>query len=98
MNTLSNGSIAVGAPGSWMRFQAAYEDELYKAIESDPAAYSTPLNRGEISKLARRMLIAAASLKANVSAPMKRAARAIGIKPTMTAISIYLKAAGIPQD
>ena len=25
MNTLPNGALAVGAPGSWMRLQAAYE-------------------------------------------------------------------------
>jgi hypothetical protein len=98
MNTLSNGSLAVGSEGSWMRFQSAYEDELYKAIERSPSDYSTPLDRAEIAKLARKMLIGAAHMNTNLSPSLRKAARSVGAVPTITGISIYLKSAGIPAE
>lgn len=91
MNRLSNGAIAVGFEGSWMRLQAAYEFELEKAYESGLVR----LNGGEtIADRAERMLIAMMEGRALPGESMKAAAKACGIKPTEKAIVEYLKLAG----
>lgn len=90
MNTLSNGSIAVGSEGSWMRFQAAYEYELQQAYEKGIVRLKA---EETISTRAITMLEAIIDKRATAGDAMKRAAKACGIKPTEKAIVDYLKAA-----
>lgn len=91
MNTLSNGALAVGAPGSLMRFQAAYEHELMKAVESKPSEYSYGID--SVPSVAARMVAALAKGNASLSPAIKRAAKACEIKPTTNGIKEYLEAA-----
>lgn len=91
MNTLSNGALAVGAPGSLMRFQAAYEHELKKAIESNPSEYAYPVE--SVPTVAAKMVAAMARGRASLSPAIKRAAKACDIHPTITGIKEYLQAA-----
>lgn len=90
MNTFSNGALAVGAPGSLMRFQAAYEYELIKAIESNPSEYY-PVE--SVPTVAAKMVAAMARGGASLSPAIKRAAKACDIHPTITGIREYLQAA-----
>jgi hypothetical protein len=81
MNTLSNGSIAVGAPRSWMRLQAAYEHELEKIYGM------------RLQERAYCQLFAVMEGDLKVGDAMKAAAVACGVKPTSKAVREYLIAA-----
>lgn len=90
MNTLSNGAIAVGTEGSWMRFQCAYEFELEKAYEAGVLR----LNGSEtIPQRAEKMLLALMNRQAVLGESMKAAARACNVKPNEKAVRDYLVAA-----
>ena len=87
MNRLSNGAIAVGTEGSWMRFQAAYEFELEKAYQSGNLRL---IGSETIPQRAEKMLIGILEKRAMVGESMKAAAKACGVKPTEKAIREYL--------
>lgn len=90
MNMLSNGAIAVGFEGSWMRFQAAYEHELDRAYDKGLVR----LTAGEtIPMRAEKMLHAMLDRTATAGEAMKAAAVACGVKPTEKAITEYLRVA-----
>jgi len=89
MNTLSNGAVAVGTEGSWMRLQSAYEHELEKINETGMLL----LRDGEtVANRAETMLKAVMLGNGNLGPSLQRAAKACGIKPTYTAIRPYLRA------
>lgn len=90
MNTLSNGSIAVGAEGSWMRLQSAYEFELEKAYQNGILRL---IGTETIAQRAEKMLVGLMEKRATAGESMKAAAKACGIKPTEKAIVEYLKQA-----
>jgi hypothetical protein len=89
MNTLSNGAIAVGSPGSLMRFQTAYEYELTKAVEANPEKYRYTVE--EVPSMAIKIVESLAKGNAFISPAIKAAAKACEIKPTALAIRQYLQ-------
>ena len=97
MNTLPNGSIAIGAPGSIMRLLSAYEDELNKDFDNGLCFLWT---RDRIPEMARKMIKAASTRSAIITknGAFWRAARACGIKGGELAIRDYVIAAGISED
>ena len=97
MNTLSTGSIAVGAPGSIMRLLSAYEDELNRDWDAGKCFVWT---RDRIPEMARKMIKAASTRSAIITknGAFWRAARASGIDGSESAVRDYVIAAGIPED
>lgn len=90
MNTLSNGALAIGQEGSWMRFHGAYEHELTKALD----AGQLRLKPGEsVSDRATMMMVAIRDRHATLGGLMTAAALACGVKPTERAIREYLQQA-----
>jgi hypothetical protein len=87
MNTLSNGAIAVGQEGSWMRLQCAYEHELEKALHLGILR----LNGSEtVADRAAKMLEGILTRTATAGVAMKAAAKVCGINPNETSIRQYL--------
>lgn len=87
MNHLSNGAIAVGTEGSWMRFQAAYEHELEQAHQRGVLRL---IGDETIAARAEKMLHGILNRTATMGEAMKAAAIACGVKGTETAIRQYL--------
>jgi hypothetical protein len=87
MNTLSNGAIAVGSEGSWMRFHAAYEHELEQAYER--GIVRLRLNE-TIAQRTETMMLGIIAKTATAGESMKSAAKACGIKENEKAIRDYL--------
>lgn len=96
MNTLSNGALCVGSPGSVMRLVSAYEHEL--EIDWD-SGICFAWARECVPQMARKMVKAAALRQAIITkgSAFARAAVACGIKPTERDIQAYLVAAGFDQ-
>lgn len=97
MNTLPNGSIAVGAPGSIMRLVSAYEDELNKDFDAGLCFLWT---RDRIPEMARKMIKAASTRQAIITknGAFWHAARACGIQGGEKSVRDYVIAAGIPEN
>jgi hypothetical protein len=84
----AQGGFANMAGDNRERFRAAYEAALVKAIEKNPGDYMSTAD--EVPVLVEKMMASAAHKNANLGPALKAAARAVGIKPTMTAIAEFL--------
>lgn len=84
-----------GDPAHMDAFYEAYLQEFYKGFDKNPSEYG--FAREDIPVVAEKMMRSLASGGANLSDNIKKAAKSLGVHPTMGAISAYLNGREAPE-